>query len=293
VGTAVAAAGFTDSYRVVHPDPVDRPGYTWTPGGPESVEDEVHDRIDWVMSAGPARAVSAQVVGEVGGPDVDVEVESYTSDHRGVVSGFVGDPAPLPVMAAVGERRLDLGEPVEVRYRASAGSRVTLVEAGGDRPLLSRRVSARPAGDTLALPTQYLDPGAYEVVLTSRTGRELSRTGVWLYAPGTPTTVSTAENRYEVGDTIEVSWANAPGMHWDWLGVYVATDEIPAAAYSCKATGCGSYDYLLYEYTDSAVEGVTGIVADLEPGTYQVRFLSDDGYLVYAVSDPFEVVAPD
>jgi endonuclease/exonuclease/phosphatase family metal-dependent hydrolase len=55
---ALAAAGFADSYRVVHPDPVADPGFTWTPGGPEGRTDDVFDRIDWVLSAGPATAVS-------------------------------------------------------------------------------------------------------------------------------------------------------------------------------------------------------------------------------------------
>jgi hypothetical protein len=31
-------------------------------------------------------------------------------------------------------------------------------------------------------------------------------------------------------------------------------------------------------------------VADLEPGGYEIRFLSDDGYLLYAVSEEFVVV---
>ncbi len=33
---ALADAGFGDSYRDAHPDPVADPGYTWSPGGPET-----------------------------------------------------------------------------------------------------------------------------------------------------------------------------------------------------------------------------------------------------------------
>ena len=86
---ALADAGFRDSYREVHPDPVAVPGFTWTPGGPESVPNEVHDRIDWVLASGRARAVESEIVGERGGPDVDIAIEPYPTDHRGVVSTFV------------------------------------------------------------------------------------------------------------------------------------------------------------------------------------------------------------
>ena len=89
VGTAVATAGFRDSYREVHADPVETPGFTWTPGGPETDPKEVHDRIDWVLAAGPAETEESEILGEDGGPDVDIAAGNpFPSDHRGVVSTF-------------------------------------------------------------------------------------------------------------------------------------------------------------------------------------------------------------
>ena len=111
VSAALADAGFRDSYREVHPNPVAVPGFTWTPPGTlESVPDEVHDRIDWVLVQGPAETLATQLVGEAGGPDVDIERDPYPTDHRGVVSTFrvdAADPAPF---AAVGARRVFVGE---------------------------------------------------------------------------------------------------------------------------------------------------------------------------------------
>ena len=50
---------------------VEVPGFTWTPPGTlESVPDEVHDRIDWVLVQGPAETTGTKLVGEAGGPDV-------------------------------------------------------------------------------------------------------------------------------------------------------------------------------------------------------------------------------
>ncbi len=52
VARALATAGFSNSYRQVHPDPVAEPGFTWTPGYPRERKGvEVHDRIDWVLHA--------------------------------------------------------------------------------------------------------------------------------------------------------------------------------------------------------------------------------------------------
>lgn len=287
VSKAVMAAGFRDSYRTVHRNPVTAPGYTWTPGGLESAEDEVHDRIDWVLYSGPARPTASQIVGEPGGPDVDIAVDPFTSDHRGVVSTFRVEPLPLPTMAAVGDRRLTEGESVPIRFRAPANARLALVPSGGGLADAVAGRSVTGLGRTRLTPPTA---GAYEVVLFTKAGRELSRAGVWVYREDAPIEVSVGAESYAVGGTIEVSWTNAPGMQWDWLGVFEAGQDIPPEAYSCKATGCGGYDYLLYDYTGTRIEGSRGIVADLEPGTYEIRFMSDDGYLLYAVSDPFTVV---
>ena len=68
VSRALATAGFRDSYRAVHPDPVAIPGFTWTPGGPESDPREVHDRIDWVSRWVPRRRPRAASSARPAGP---------------------------------------------------------------------------------------------------------------------------------------------------------------------------------------------------------------------------------
>jgi endonuclease/exonuclease/phosphatase family metal-dependent hydrolase len=91
-------AGFRDAFRAAHPDPVAKPGWTWTPR-PEPRD--VMDRIDLVLASPletspPARAsadvtpskaswrvVEAQVAGEKG-PMTDRVIEPWPSDHRAV-----------------------------------------------------------------------------------------------------------------------------------------------------------------------------------------------------------------
>ena len=82
VGKAFADAGFKDSFRQVYPNPVTRPGFSWTPGSPEGEKVEVHDRIDWVLSVGPATATASSVVGEPGNPNVDIPVGPWPGPPR-------------------------------------------------------------------------------------------------------------------------------------------------------------------------------------------------------------------
>ncbi|MGH3011692.1 MAG: hypothetical protein ACRDMY_07615 [Gaiellaceae bacterium] len=125
---AYADAGFRDSYREVHPDPVAVPGFTWTPGGPEAIRREVHDRIDWVLASGNARAVASDLVGERGGPDVDIAVRPYPSDHRGVASTFVVRPGEPEFFAAPETRSLSIGDTLSVVFHGTgrAGERVAI-----------------------------------------------------------------------------------------------------------------------------------------------------------------------
>jgi exonuclease III len=84
-------AGFTDSFRAAHPDPVAMPGFTWTPR-PDTRD--VMDRIDLILFAGPGvRVLGSRVIGEPG-PASDAGVEGFPSDHRAVVSIFELAPSP-------------------------------------------------------------------------------------------------------------------------------------------------------------------------------------------------------
>jgi exodeoxyribonuclease III len=77
--------GFIDAYRAVHPDPVAKPAYTWTPTYDEAATDDHPDRIDFVFARGAGLTVTnAAIVGE-DGPRSDIVVMPWPSDHRAVV----------------------------------------------------------------------------------------------------------------------------------------------------------------------------------------------------------------
>jgi endonuclease/exonuclease/phosphatase family metal-dependent hydrolase len=81
---ALMAAGFSDAYRAVHPDPVAKPAFTWTPKYPEDATDDHPDRIDFVFVR-DARVTDAWIVGETG-PRTDLAVDPWPSDHRAVLT---------------------------------------------------------------------------------------------------------------------------------------------------------------------------------------------------------------
>jgi Endonuclease/Exonuclease/phosphatase family len=304
VSRAVSDAGFRDSYRVVHPDPLAVPGFTWTPGGPESVADEVHDRIDWVLSSGPASALDSVVVGEAGGPDVGIGFDPWPTDHRGVLATFRVTPAIPNPFVAPSERRVFVGDRLEVRYRAASGTgqSVRIVPAGRGPGAAVRNSAVGPPATrdgTASFGSASLSPGAYDAILI-KAGAVISRAPFWLYARGTPTTVWTSKDTYRVGEPIVVHWRAAPGFRWDWLAPYSPGDTAtsPHSA-GCNAGCANNGRYLLYVYTQTAIEGSSTIDASAAPGvttwplkagTYAIRYLVDDSYRSIAASANFKVV---
>ena len=304
VSKALADAGFVDSYRRVNPDPVARPGFTWTPGGPESVKNEVHDRIDWVLSAGPARPRASRVVGEPGNPNVDLEIDPWPSDHRGVVSTFDVTPAAMPTLVAVASRSVEQPDPLQVRCHGTGeeGERLAILRPGESfEAALASESTGGAADGTLSFTTEPLAPGSYEAALVDPEGQVVPRSEFWLYEPGAEPTVTTSKRRYTTGEPIEVSWTKAPGMKYDWVSIFKARGKPGPPQENCSAGVCGNGNYLIYEYTGAEIAGSTTFSSDsevgyatwpLKPGRYEVRLLLDDGYRSVATSPSFRIVKP-
>lgn len=82
----LSEAGFTDTYRAMHPDAAAKPAYTWTPYYDEDAPDDTPDRIDFVLVRGEGvRVTDAAILGE-DGPRSDIVVTPWPSDHRAVVA---------------------------------------------------------------------------------------------------------------------------------------------------------------------------------------------------------------
>ena len=291
---ALADAGFADSYRDVHPDPVADRGFTWSPGGPETQKHDFFDRIDWVLHAGPATTVSSLLVGERGNPQVDLAFKKpYPTDHRGVVSTFDLTPAPAPLIVSPRDRRVFTGShPLRVRFHAKGlpQEKVSLVRLGGEGRHLRSVSTDRRSDGLVRIRTAHLRPGRYDVVLWDKAHDKVEATApIWVYRPGSRPQVTTNRKVYRAGSPIRVSWTGAPGNNLDWVSFF-----------RCHVRCAGPGGYQAYRYTETAVVGsVTfgrdnylnyGSVRSLAPGQYVARLLTDDGYHLIGTSQRFRIV---
>lgn len=83
---ALEAIGFVDTFRSIFPDPVAKPGFTWTPTSEPSAKDDHHDRIDFALvRSKDLQVLSAGIVGEKA-PEADIVVTPWPSDHRATMA---------------------------------------------------------------------------------------------------------------------------------------------------------------------------------------------------------------
>ncbi|MFB3737498.1 MAG: endonuclease/exonuclease/phosphatase family protein [Candidatus Velamenicoccus archaeovorus] len=293
VSLAVERAGFRDAWRQVHPNPLRFPGITWPAARPDIPgwdpgPNAPADRIDLMYAAGDIRATSAVTIGERGVPGIDLTVSPWPTDHRSVAITFRVTPGTEPPLVAVEQPLVTIGHDLDVVFHTSGapGQRVAVVPAGGD-PIVEG-IAQQPAGPgpdgTLAFPTGGMAAGAYEAVLVDGT-TELARIPFWLKQAGAGPEISTGMDTYTEGEPIDVSWSNARGERWDWIGVYRRHAD-PRVAY-----------YLTWVYTGATVAGSATLDRSangpwpLAPGRYTVYLLRDDGYHALASAD-FRVVEP-
>jgi endonuclease/exonuclease/phosphatase family metal-dependent hydrolase len=286
VTVALEDAGFRDSYREVHSDPVEDPGFTWTPGSgfpPRIREGEVLDRIDYVWATGPVDIVDSQVVGEAGSPYAGIEFDRWPSDHRAVLTTVEVTPAAPGTTITVSDVRLERGDPLEVSFFGADDStrRVGLLADGST---VAERSTEGTSSGSITFETAGLRPGAYGAALLGETGRALAQVGLAVVDPDAPVQIRTHRSRVAVGDPIDVSWRNGPGNRYDWLAVTPA--------------GKGPGSYMAWRYIDAVVHGTGSIDGSsngrwpLPPGSYQVHLCVDDSYRCEAVTSRFEIVGP-
>jgi endonuclease/exonuclease/phosphatase family metal-dependent hydrolase len=275
------ALGFHDAYRTVHPDPRKKPGLTWTPGypPPHFSKQETHDRIDFIYVAGQAAVLDCQLLGELGGPDVDIPVDPYASDHRAVVATIrLQAKAPTPYVAA-GHRRSYSDAPVDIYYGTNSGHphSVSIRDAGN---YLKRQWAFPCAGayGSVRLP-QGLPPGCYALSLLDKHRQPVAENKVWVTDSLSKPGIKLTAPIFRVGEPIGVDYWGVWGNKNDWLAIY------PAEADLDKDFDC----YSSYVYLRGSLEGrvwfdrhAQGDFSGLTPGKYLLCLLKDDGYQIEA-----------
>jgi endonuclease/exonuclease/phosphatase family metal-dependent hydrolase len=276
VSAALAEAGFRDSYRDAHPDPMARPGITWTPGTPPPRirPRETLDRIDWVMASGPSTTLASRLVGEPGGPDVDVGVP-WGSDHRAVASTFDVTPADAPALVDADPRAVRRGDVVTLRYTGirGEGKRLAILPARGRRPLMSLPIGSTSDHRAAFFGTRSLSPGVYRAgVMVEK--RVVAASRFWVQPRDASPSIRTSRSVYAPGQPIRMRFSGMPGNRFDWVGIYRARSNFNV------------YGYYGFKYTGARPAGrmsmTTADLGRLAPGRYVAGLFLDDGYSMLA-----------
>ena len=183
VGTASEAVPWTvsealfdvdmrDTFREIHPDPIENPGIT--KDNPDFRAGGSGDRIDYVYAGGPVTTVDSKLVGESAGPDVELPYKHWTSDHRAVLSTFELSPVALPITASVDRRLLDEGEDLTVLHNAPESTNTDIIVAAeGDADEVPFVSASGGSAGNVTLSTTDLTPAGYDVIMLDDSGNEL------------------------------------------------------------------------------------------------------------------------
>lgn len=285
VSKNLEALGFTDAYRSVFPDPVQKPGLTWTPGypPPHFKENETHDRIDFVWVAGAVKVLDCKIIGEENGPDVDVGIQPYGSDHRGVMAIAQANAVAPPDYIAPALRLIGESETATLYYGAKNRIPAEIRIQG----LLDTVIRLNPSVSygSVAL-SNPLKAGKYEISLSDKEGNQLAKNHFWVAAAEAKPEIWLDKSSFAYGEPIVVHWKNTPANKFDWIAIYEKG----------KAPSLEDYAYFAYQYTRGEVAGTLqidknafGNFSSLKPGQYSAHFLVDDSY-TSSFSVDFQIV---
>ena len=183
------------------------------------------------MAAGPSQTVDSRLVGEEGGPDVEVGVTPWGSDHRAVVSTFAIEPAPAPTSSPPrrGSSSAASGWRFATCWPAGArAARVGILAGGEGRPRRSplQTIPIYDASDHLApmFGTAPLAPGAYRAALLDGDGKVLATSPFWIAEPDAEPSIETTSPRMRRASRCGCDGATRPANKLDWVGIFPAGD---------------------------------------------------------------------
>ena len=295
VSKSLEQMGFVDAYRAIFPDPKAKPGLTWTPGfpAPQTKANETHDRIDFIWASKAEKILDAKILGEANGPDVDMSVTPYPSDHRAVVIDCIIRPITCPDYIQTKDRIFHFTDTIKLRYCSNVEGpfQVLLKDNKGDT--IATIESIKPNKGELIVRLPDAATKNIEVFLLSKSIVR-ARGNFWRRESGhhLPQLI-VAKIEFREREPISVIWENSPGDRFDWIAVY------PKSANTKADYGMTHQQsqYLIYKYTLGQVSGrltldslSKGDFWPLPAGEYILHLLSDDGFESLA-SRPIKIIS--
>ncbi len=287
------AAGFSDSYRVLFPNPVTHPGFTWpsyadgvgtTSWTPKSDE---RDRIDFIFYkgtglyakrttiVGPLKDYVKNVVNTENTLDpFTASTLAWPSDHKGVLS-TISIPVKTNATTLVANKNSYTSSDANITlsYTASNGAAQDWIGiySKGDTPgsIGSKKWAYVPTTAGSKNFTNDLPSGAYQAYIFSNNGYS-QLAGPIDFEVGTATAfLTTSKALYSPTESIAVSYSTPETASQDWIGIYKA-GERPSAQFPAKA----------WQYTPNTTTGTLNFNA-LPVGDYDVYYLARGGYSQY------------
>ncbi len=283
VSKSLEELGFTDTYRAVFRDSRIKQGLTWTPGfpSPKLNPRETHDRIDFIWARGEEKIIDAKILGEVNGPDVDIAVNPYPSDHRGVIIDCIIKTMPAPNYIQTENRIIHFNDSIVLQYNTALKDslKIVLRDPSGKIIFSMNNLPSTKNKVLVNIPDHCV--GKIKVQLLSKDSI-VSQSDFWrLEAVKFQPTLLLSKTEFRVNEPIAVTWENSPGNRFDWIAVY------PKMANTTADYGLTHQEshYLIYKYTRGEVSGSLSLDSlsqgdywPLPPGEYHIHLLSDDGF---------------
>ena len=275
--------GFLDTYRAVFPNPTTKQGLTWTPGFPSPKKNprETHDRIDFIWARGAEQIISAKILGELNGPDVDLSVHPFPSDHRGVMIDCVVKSKPAPNYIQTKNRIINFNDSIDLHFNSKEKEslKIILKDSSGRIIFSMNNVSSSSNLIHANIPNHCV--GKIHAQLFCKDSI-ISQSDFWrLEAVKFQPKLLISKNEFLVNEPITVNWQNSPGDRFDWIAVY---PKMTNTKNDYGLTHQQSH-YLIYKYTMGEVSGSLSLDSfskgdywPLPAGEYQIHLLSDDGF---------------
>jgi hypothetical protein len=277
--------GFRDSYREIYNDPKVNPGFTWWAKRPRvrgwnPSPKDIHDRIDFIYSAGSSKTLDSIIVGEVDVKDTSVNVMPWPSDHRAIMSTFSVLPAKMPTFIAINRRLIELGDEIQIRYNVTDDDDIKKVQVRttDDRIIYDTDVTMTSGIMNIKMDKSI---GDFDAVLVGMSGDVMHKVGFTVKPKDGEVLLSTKE-KYKQGEPVVANWKYGPGNRFDW----VAIRNLKHSSDKWKFKGAT---------TNTKINGSTSFTKDnvskwpLKPGKYEMVYMIDDCHDV-AARTTFEVL---
>jgi hypothetical protein len=248
---------------------------------PKTNSGETHDRIDFIWASGAKQIIDAKILGELHGPDVDLSVNPFPSDHRGVIVDCVLQSKPILNYIQTNNRIINFNDSILLHYKSEfkESLKIVLIDSSGNNIFSMNNVSSYKDVIHAKIPENCVRKIQAQLLYKDSI---ISRSDFWRFeAVKFQPKLLVSKNEFLVNEPIKVTWQNSPGDRFDWIAVYPKSAN---TSYDYGLTHQQSH-YLIYKYTMGEVSGSLSLDSlskgdywPLPPGEYQIHLLSDDGF---------------